>query len=153
MPEYIITLYIMSTENVNDIFSQILISTRNAYILIRILELLKRPEKQEKNFSEVTPTNKSIPPRGCAPLHIYALFMYICTFYAYFMHFLVYSIVIIQPPKWHFLALFACQIVTLCALGGLKCFTTKERETIAHYKTPYIKCIYTPYVPRIYADI
>lgn len=45
MPDYIITLYIMNTENVNDIFSQILISTRNAYILIRILELLKRPEK------------------------------------------------------------------------------------------------------------
>ena len=35
----------MLIENVNDIFLLTSLSTRNAYILIRILELLKRSEK------------------------------------------------------------------------------------------------------------
>ena len=39
------TPFFMLIENVNDIFPLTSLSTQNAYILIRILELLKRSEK------------------------------------------------------------------------------------------------------------
>ena len=74
----------MLIENVNDIFPVTSLSTRNAYILIRILELLKRSEKIGKKFFEGDRHSKTNSKQGGTPLHKYALFMYICTFYALF---------------------------------------------------------------------
>lgn len=80
--------------------------------------------------------------------------MYIYTFYAYFVHFSADSITytiddkmaVFRPKMCHFVA-------SSRARWPLKCSTKKGRETIAHYKTPYIKCTLTPYVSRIYTDI
>ena len=131
------TPFLILIENVSDIFPLTSLSTRNAYILIRILELLKRSEKQEKNFLKATGTAKLIQNRGCAPLHKYALFMHLCAFYATFMHFSVDSIVIIQPPKWHIFPLLSCHFVTVSrARWPSKCFTQKAVKHITQDQRP-----------------
>ncbi len=80
--------------------------------------------------------------------------MYICTFYATFMHFSVDSITYTISVKMAHFRPKNCHFVTSPrARWPLKCSTKKGRETIAHYKTPYIKCTLTPYVSRIYAGI
>ena len=133
MPDSTETPFFMLIENVNDIFfTDLVIDTKcvHSYTHPRIVKTLK---KIGKKFFEGDRHSKTNSKQGVCPLHKYALFMYICTFYAHFMHFfadsITYTISVkmahFRPKNCHFVA-------PSRARWPLKCSTKKDRETIAH---------------------
>lgn len=99
----------------------------HSYTHPRIVKTLR---KIKKIFIRWPPQINLFLQGGAPP----CIFMRYLCIYASFMHLLCKSCLIVlhilSMSKWHIFGLKTATLSHLRALGGLKCFTTKERETI-----------------------